>query len=110
MPTSVHKILLRGSEIISAALLPIGPLSEEAQKARNKDLKTFSESFARKISREREENNNDLMRRLLVTSDPVILAMMCLPNPKKRSLTHEGLQLLDSPSTSTPSMETESSG
>jgi hypothetical protein len=46
------KILLHGSEIISAALLPIGQLSEEAQEARNKDLKTFRESFSRKISRE----------------------------------------------------------
>ena len=54
MPASVHKILLHGSEIISAALLPIGQLSEEAQEARNKDLKKFREIFARKISRERE--------------------------------------------------------
>jgi hypothetical protein len=115
MPASVHKILLHGSEIISAALLPIGQLSEEAQKARNKDLKKFPESLARKSrererEREREEANNDLMRRFLVTSDPVISAMRCLPIPKKISLTHEGLQMLDSPSTYAPSMETESSG
>jgi hypothetical protein len=89
-------------------LLPIGLLSEEAQKARNKDLIKVPESFARKISR--EETNNDLMRRLLVTSDPVISATRFLPNPKKRSMKHEGLQLLDSPSTSAPSIETESSG
>jgi hypothetical protein len=71
-------------------------------------VKKFPESFGRKITR--EETNNDLVRRLLVISDPVISAMRCLPNAKKRSLTHEGLQLLDSPSTSAPSMETESSG
>jgi hypothetical protein len=65
MPASVHKILLHGSEIISAALLPIGQLSEEAQEARNKNLKKFRERFARKISR--EETNKDLMRRLLVS-------------------------------------------
>ena len=93
---------------ISAALLPIGQLSDEAQEARNKDLKKFRESFARKISK--EETNKDLMRRLLVTSDPVISAMRCLPNLKKRSLTHEVLQLLDSPSISAPSMERETSG
>jgi hypothetical protein len=57
MPASVHKILLHGSEIISAALLPIGHLSEEAQKARNKDLKKFPKSFGRKISRERERGD-----------------------------------------------------
>jgi hypothetical protein len=84
MLASVHKILLHGSEIILAALL-----SEEAQKARNKDLKKVPESFARKISR--QEAKNDLMRRLIVTSDPVISAMRCLLNPKKRLLTHEGL-------------------
>jgi hypothetical protein len=40
----------------------------------------------------------------------MISAMRCLPNPKKSSLTNEGMQLLDFPSTSAPSMETESSG
>jgi hypothetical protein len=89
-------------------LLPIGHLSKEAHKARNKDVKKFPKSFGRKISR--EETNNDIMRRLLVISDPVISAMRCLPNAKKISLTHAGLQLLDSPSTSAPSVETESSG
>ena len=107
MPASVHKIL-HGSEISLAALLPIGQLSEEAQEARNKDLKKFRESFTRKISK--EETNKDLMRRLLVALDPVISAMRCLPNLKKRSLMHEVLQLLDSPSISALSMETESSG
>jgi hypothetical protein len=49
------------------------------------------------------------MRRLLVTSDPVISAMRCLSHLKKRSLMHEVLQLLDSLSISAPSMVTESS-
>jgi len=102
------KFFFKASEIISAALLPIGQFSEEAQEAWNKDLKKFRESFARKISR--EETNKDLMRRLLVTSDPVISAMRCLPNLKISSLTHEVLQLLDSPSISAPSIETESNG
>ena len=61
-----HELLLTmiDGKIISAALLPIGQLSEEAQEARNKDLKKCRESFARKISK--EETNKDLMRRLLV--------------------------------------------
>jgi len=104
---ALHLTMIDG-KIISATLLPKGQLSEEAKEAQNKDLKKFRESFARKISR--EETNKDLMRRLLVTSDPVISAMRCLPNLKKRSLAHEVLQLLDSPSISAPSMETESSG
>ena len=34
MPTSVHKILIHGPEIVAHALLPIGQLSEDAQKSR----------------------------------------------------------------------------
>lgn len=37
LPASVHKILVHGSKIIEAALLPIGQLSEEAAESRNKD-------------------------------------------------------------------------
>jgi hypothetical protein len=39
MPASAHKVLIHGSSILSAALLPFGQLSEEAQEARNKDIK-----------------------------------------------------------------------
>jgi hypothetical protein len=39
MPASVHKVLIHGSAIVSADLLPIGQLSEEAQEAGNKDIK-----------------------------------------------------------------------
>jgi len=41
MPASVHKILLHGLSVISAALLPISQMSEEAQEARNKNLKKY---------------------------------------------------------------------
>lgn len=51
MPASVHRILLHGSDIIRASILPIGTLSEEAQECRNKDLKKFREHRARKCSR-----------------------------------------------------------
>lgn len=51
MPASVHKILLHGSSVISAALLPIGQMSEEAQEARNKDIKSIRENYSRKCSR-----------------------------------------------------------
>jgi hypothetical protein len=52
MPASVHEVLIHGSVIVSAALLPIGQLSEEAQEARNKDIKKFREHYTRKLSRE----------------------------------------------------------
>lgn len=39
MPASVHKVLIHGANIINSFVIPIGQLSEEAQEARNKDLK-----------------------------------------------------------------------
>lgn len=51
MPQSVHRILIHGADIIKAALLPIGSLSEEPQECRNKDLKRYRENRTRKCSR-----------------------------------------------------------
>ena len=60
MPASVHKLLIHGSAIVSVALLPIGQLSEEAQEARNKEIKKFREHYTRKLSR--VSTNVDLMQ------------------------------------------------
>jgi hypothetical protein len=46
--TSVHKLLIHGPQIIASALLPIEQLSEDAQEARNKDIKRYREDFSRK--------------------------------------------------------------
>jgi hypothetical protein len=73
MPASVHKVLMHGSAIVSAALLPIDQVWEEAQEARNKDIKKFREHYTRKLSRELA--NLDLMRRPMLTSDPVISSL-----------------------------------
>jgi hypothetical protein len=62
MPASVHKVLIHGSAIVSASLLPIGQLSEEA---RNKDIKKFREHYKRSLSR--ESINLDLVRMLMLT-------------------------------------------
>jgi len=59
MPASVHKVLIHGSAIVFAALLPISQLSDEAQEARNKDIKKFREHYTGKLSR--ESTNLDLM-------------------------------------------------
>jgi hypothetical protein len=53
MPTAVHITLMHGAEIIERAPLPIGQLSEEAQEARNKDIRRYRENFARKCTREK---------------------------------------------------------
>ena len=48
MPTTVHKILIHGPHIIENAVLQIGQFSEEAQEARNKDVKKYRQNLSRK--------------------------------------------------------------
>jgi hypothetical protein len=99
MPASVHKVLIHGSDIVSAALLPIGQLSEEAQETRNKDIKKFREHYTRKLSR--ESANLDLMRRLMLMSDPVISSLRKLPKKSRGSLPSAVLALLEAPTSLT---------
>jgi len=70
MPVTVHKVLLHGKEIMDAAVLPIGLLSEEAEEARNKDYRSYRLNFSRKC--DRISTNTDVFHRLLVSSDPFI--------------------------------------
>ncbi|KAK9731679.1 hypothetical protein QE152_g13453 [Popillia japonica] len=74
-PTSptVNKILIHGATVIKNCLFPIGQLSDEAAKARNKHFRKYSEHFARKFSR--EACNLDILNRLLLTSDPLLSGM-----------------------------------
>lgn len=51
MPTSLHEILLHAHKVMDILDLPIGMYSEEAQEARNKEVKKFRESHSRKTSR-----------------------------------------------------------
>lgn len=51
MPSSVHRILIHGADVIRSAILPIGCLSEEPQECRNKDMKKFRTNRSRKCSR-----------------------------------------------------------
>lgn len=73
MPASVHKILIHGAQVIEHFNVPIGQLSEEAQESRNKDLKRYRQNHTRKCSRTMV--NHDLIRRLLVSSDPLLSSM-----------------------------------
>lgn len=95
MPTSVHKLLIHGPVIITHALLPIGQLSEDAQEARNKDIKRYREDFARKSSR--VKTMEDVFHRLLVTSDPYISSVRRLPQKKLKSLSPEAVAMLIAP-------------
>lgn len=95
MPPTVHKLLVHGPDVISSFLLPIGQLSEEAQEARNKDFKRYRESYSRKCSR--EKCNEDVFNLLLITSDPVITSYRQLPKKKLNSFPKEVFELIIPP-------------
>lgn len=48
IPISVHKLLIYAKEIIASSLMPIGQISEDAQKSCNKFIKRYQEDFSRK--------------------------------------------------------------
>lgn len=92
MPATVHKILIHSTEVIKAALLPIGQLSEEAQEARNKDCRRFREYNTRKCSR--VATNRDLLSMLVITSDPLINSLREIPQKKPEKICSEVLKLI----------------
>lgn len=51
-------------------VLPIGMYGEEAQESRNKSIRKYRELHARKFNR--EKNIEDVFKRLLLTSDPLL--------------------------------------
>ncbi|XP_050530607.1 uncharacterized protein LOC126899604 [Daktulosphaira vitifoliae] len=97
MPSSVHKILIHGADVINAALLPIGQLSEEAAEANNKEYKKFREHHTRKNTR--YNTNEDLIHMLLVASDPYLSSIRKLPKKPIRELTDDVMSLLILPDT-----------
>lgn len=92
MPTTVHKILIHSPQVIATAILPIGQLSEEAQEARNKDIKRYHEGFSRKCSR--KNTLEDVFHMLLVSSDPFISSLRKLPKKKIKKLPEEVVAML----------------
>lgn len=95
MPSSVHKILIHGENIIKHfAVLPIGQLSEDAQESRNKDYKKFRLHHARKCSR--SATNEDVLHTLLYTSDPYISSIRKTYKRNIQRLDEEALALLSS--------------
>lgn len=92
MSPTVHKILTHAPSIISHALLPIGQLSEEAAEARNKHFRQYRESFSRKFSR--TECNEDVLNRLLLTSDPYLSSIRSNVKRKRQTISKEALEFL----------------
>lgn len=73
MPSTLHKLLVHGKDIISHFDLPIGHLSEEALEARHKEIRKNRLGHTRKTSR--IHSNQDLLNILLITSDPLISSL-----------------------------------
>lgn len=96
MPTSVHKLLIHGPEIVRSALLPIGQMSEEAQESCNKYFRKYRENFARKNFR--QKTMEDVFNRFLISSDPYISSCRKLPTKRLKSLSTEVISLLSAPS------------
>lgn len=77
MSATLHKILIHGSQILEAAVLPLGFLAENASEARNKFYKKDRIAHARKDSR--VHNMIDVYGRAMDSSDP-LLSSLCLQN------------------------------
>src|SRR5215831_6981961 len=73
MPSSVHKLLVHGVDIIKNFDLPVGQLAEDALEARHKEIRRHRLHHTRKSSR--SNTNKDLMTALLLTSDPYISSL-----------------------------------
>lgn len=93
MSPTLHKVLSHGAAVIREAILPIGQLSEEAAEARNKHIRTYRLDYSRKFSR--IECNQDVLNRLLLTSDPLLTGMRKTKSKNKKPLFIEVLNLLD---------------
>lgn len=83
MPPTLHKILIHGKDIIENCIFPVGLLSEEAQESRNKDYKNYRLRHSRKCSR--IATNEDIMHRMMLTSDPMITHLTPSFSKKNRS-------------------------
>ena len=93
MPVSVHKILIHGSEVIKNFITPIGEMSEEAQEANNKNIRYYKEHHTRKVSR--KKSNEDLLKRLYLTSDPQLIYYNDVKPHKHKPLTPMMARLVD---------------
>lgn len=92
MPVSLHKILFHSRHIISSCMVPIGQLSEEAQESRNKDVRNYREWYTMKSSR--TQTNEDLLHRLLISSDPYICSLRKPSKTKRGTLPQDVIALL----------------
>lgn len=92
MSPTVHKILIHGASIIKHHLIPIGELSEEALESNHKVCKKVRLNLTRKTSI--LDTNTDMVNRLILRSDPVLLSKRNPKSYKKKKLPLEVKELL----------------
>ena len=92
MTPTLHKVLVHGPDIVENALLPIGQLSEEAADTRNKHFREYRLSYARKFSR--KDCNQDIINRLLLTSDPLLSSIGKKKHKLTKPFSKEAVELL----------------
>lgn len=81
MTPTLQKIVIYESEVIQKTLLPIGQLLEEALEARNKHIRLYHLTFARKFSQ--EVCNMDILNWSLIISHHQIWCLDVRRIPKK---------------------------
>lgn len=98
MSPTLHKILVHGSQIIAASVMPVGCLGENASEARNKFYKRDRRMHARQNSR--INNMMDVFQRSMDSSDPLISSICIMKRAaehKKQSLPPDVIGLLETP-------------
>ncbi|XP_053951971.1 uncharacterized protein LOC128859204 [Anastrepha ludens] len=93
LPATVHTILIHAPKVIEHALVSIGELSEEAAESNNKEIKKCRLQHTRKTSR--ILTNTDLIKMLLLKSDPFITGQRNLPKNQKSTFLSSTYDLLD---------------
>jgi len=84
MPSSLHKVLIHGAQIIENSILLVGMLGEEASEAQNKHYKSYRNEHCRK--HDRTANLHDMFCRLMDTSDPISSSSLNLRIQKNKML------------------------
>ena len=97
MNTTLHKLLCHSAAVVEQCLLPLGVISEEEAKSRNKRLQHYRLRHTRKDKR--VHTMSDLVGYLLVASDPLLSShgpRHCRSlHTNRHGLVPETLQLLE---------------
>ena len=84
MPSTIHKILIHGCEIFSSFELPVGQLAKDTLEATHKELRKTRLHHTRKASR--MQSNTDLIRTLLITSEPKLAYLSNISKSQKTTV------------------------